>query len=148
MLRNASGSATAALANLSDGSYLERANIAASSGGGAATGPAAAGAVPPVALFAVVIPPVLAAAASAPIVPAAAAAATAGGPAAVPAGPAAAPAGLVVELSPLPVGVVVPAGMQRVPIVYVPPSLHGPGQANGTSGGPLSAFVYRRDAHY
>ena len=148
MPRNASGSATAALANASNGSYLERANIAVRSGGVAATGPAAAGAVPPVALFAVVILAVVAAAAPAPIVPAAAAAATAGGPAAAPAGPAAAPAGLVVELSPLPVGVVVPAGMQRVPIVFVPPSLHGPGQANGTTGGPFSAFVCRRDAHY
>ena len=148
MPRNARGRASAALTHATNESNFERANIAARGGGGAAAGPAGAGAVPPAAGFAVVIPAVAAAVALAPIVPAAAAAAAAGGPAAAPAGPAAAPAGPVAALPPLPAGVVVPATMQRVPIVVGPPSLHGPGQANGTAGGPLSAFECRRNAPY
>ena len=141
MPRNAKGRASAALTNVTNESNLERANIAAHVGGGAAAGPAGAGAAPPAVGFAVVIPAVAAAAAPAPIIPAAAAAATAGGPAAAPAGP-------VAALSPLPAGVVVPAAMQRVPIVVGPPSLHGPGQAKGTAGGPLSAFECRRNARH
>ena len=38
--------------------------------------------------------------------------------------------------------------MQRVPIVVGPPSLHGPSQANGTAGGPLSVFECRSNACY
>ena len=148
MLPNARNHTSAALTNTTNESNLERVNIAARSAVSTAAGPAAAGAAPPSGGFAVGIPAVTAAAALAPIVPAAAAAAAACRPAVAPAGPAAAPAGPVVALPPLPVGVVVPAGMQPVPIVVGPPSLHGPGQVNKTAAGPLTAFEYRRNARY
>ena len=88
-------------------------------------------------------------AAPAPIVPAAAAAAAgAGGPAAAPAVHVATPAGPVAALPPLPAGVVVPAGMQCVPIVVGLPSLQGPRQANGTAAGPVSVFGCRGNVRY
>ena len=144
MLRNPRGCVSAALTNATNESNLGRANIAARGGHGGAAAGTAPGEAPPAAGFAVVIPAVAAAAAPAPVIPAAAAAAAA----VAPAGPAAAPAGPVGGLAPLPAGVVVPAGMQRVTIVVGPPSLHGPGQAHGTAGGPLSVLECRKNATY
>ena len=108
-------------------------NIAACSSAFIVAGLAAAHEVHTAAGFAVVNPAVAATAAPVPIVPAAAAAA---------------PAGPVGQRPPLQGGVRVPAGMQRIPIMLVPPSLHGPGPENATAGGLVTACQYPSNTHY